>query len=161
MLREKFNSVEVLEMAKDIEKRGQEFYEYQADKVEDDEIRELFLKLASDEEDHYKRFSDLEEAVKSKTREEVEYLYDEEVSAYLNALVEFSVFPAEAEVADMDFSELSEVIELAIGAEKDSILFYTEMLPHNEGNTKKVLNQLIKEEKQHLLDLVKLEAQLA
>ncbi len=159
MLKESFNSIEVLEMAKDIEKRGLEFYQFQARRTDNQEIEELFLKLAGDEQDHYERFEMLEQAVRDKTGEEAEYVYDEEVSAYLNSLVEFSVFPAEAEVEE-DFAGSREVIEMAIRAEKDSILFYSELLPYNKEETKKVLNQLIKEEKQHLLDLMKLRSGL-
>jgi len=159
MLQERFNSIEVLEMAKDIEKRGREFYQFQADRTEDQEVRELFLKLASDEQDHYERFEKLEQAVREKTGEEADYVYEAEVSAYLDSLVEFSVFPAEAEV-EGNFPGTREVIEMAIRAEKDSILFYSEMLPYNKENTKRVLNQLIKEEKQHLLDLMKISSNL-
>ncbi len=159
MLQESFNSIEVLEMAKDIEKKGLEFYQFQAQRTDNQEIEELFLKLAGDERDHYERFEMLEKAVRDKTGEEAEYVYDEEVSAYLNSLVEFSVFPAEAEVQE-SFTGSREVIEMAIRAEKDSILFYSEMLPYNREATKKVLNQLIKEEKQHLLDLMKIRASL-
>ncbi len=159
MLQERFNSIEVLEMAKDIEKRGLEFYQFQAGRTDNQEIKELFLKLAGDEQDHYERFEKLEQVVRDETGEEAEYVYDAEVSAYLNSLVEFSVFPAEAETEEK-FTGSRGVIEMAIRAEKDSILFYSEMLPYNKENTKKVLNQLIKEEKQHLLDLMKIRAGL-
>lgn len=159
MLQERFNSIEVLEMAKDIEKRGREFYQFQAGRAEERQVKDLFLKLARDEQDHYERFEQLEQAVREKTGEEADYVYDAEVSAYLDSLVEFSVFPAETEVEE-NILDTREVIEMGIRAEKDSILFYSEMLPYNKESTNKVLNQLIKEEKQHLLDLMKLRSNL-
>ncbi|MFW5787014.1 MAG: ferritin-like domain-containing protein [Halanaerobiales bacterium] len=159
MFNTKFNSVEVLEMAKDIEKRGQTFYENQAKKVDSEELKNLLLKLASDEKDHYNTFDKLVSEARKKTVDDVKYVYDEEVSAYLNALVEFTVFPAESEVEDK-LNTVEDVLDLAITAEKDSILFYKEMIDYNQGETEKILKKLVEEEKQHLLDLVRYDAEL-
>ncbi|MCG8512499.1 MAG: ferritin family protein [Halanaerobiales bacterium] len=151
MLENSFNAVEVLEMAKDIEKRGYDFYIGQAKKVKGNLV-ELFGKLADDELDHCRRFEELIKMVKKDTRRQAEYVYNPEVSAYLAALVEFSVFPkSQAEQVET----VEEALTVAINAEKDSILFYQEMLDNNQGEAARVIRKLIEEEKQHLLDLVK------
>ena len=160
MFDQKFNSVEVIEMAKDIEKRGLDFYKSQAEKTDNKELKELLLKLAEDERDHYDTFSKMLDKAKELTDTESDYVYDEDVSAYLNALIEFTVFPSEAEVEDR-INTIEDVLELAINAEKDSILFYREMMEHNNEDTNKILKKLVVEEKQHLLDLVKYDAELA
>ena len=160
MFAQKFNSVEVIEMAKDIEKRGLDFYKSQAEKTDNKELKELLLKLAEDERDHYDTFSKMLDKAKELTDTESDYVYDEDVSAYLNALIEFTVFPSEAEVEDR-INTIEDVLELAINAEKDSILFYREMMEHNNEDTNKILKKLVVEEKQHLLDLVKYDAELA
>ncbi len=160
MLAQKFNSVEVIEMAKDIEKRGLDFYQNQAKKTDDDDLKALLLKLASDEEDHYNTFSSMLDEAKKLTDTDSDYVYGEEVSAYLKALIEFSVFPAEEEVEDR-INSIEDVLELAINAEKDSILFYREMMEYNNKKTNEILKKLVDEEKQHLLDLVKYDAELA
>lgn len=157
MFTDKFNAVEVIEMAKDIEKRGKDFYVNQAEKTHNDGLKELFKKLAADEEDHYERFCELSDVIKDATKEEAEYVYDQEVSAYLEAIVEFSIFPADETV---QIDKIEQALQIAIYAEKDSILFYQEMLKHNEGQTAIVIKKLIKEEKQHLLELVKYDAEL-
>ncbi|MGM0410567.1 MAG: ferritin family protein [Bacillota bacterium] len=160
MLAQKFNSVEVIEMAKDIEKRGLDFYQNQAKKTDNSDLKELLLKLASDEEDHYNTFSKMLDEAKELTDTDSDYVYGEEVSAYLSALIEFSVFPAEEEVEDR-INSIEDVLELAINAEKDSILFYREMMEYNNEKTNEILKKLVDEEKQHLLDLVKYDAELA
>jgi rubrerythrin len=160
MFEENFNFAEVIEMAKDIEKKGFDFYQNQARKTDNNELEILLLKLAEDEKDHYDTFVKIEAQAKKRTDLESEYIYNEEVSAYLNAIIEFAVFPAESEVEDK-FKTIEDILDLAIRAEKDSILFYREMLDHNEGQTAKMLRRLIKEEKQHLLDLVKYNAEKA
>ena len=160
MFGQKFNSVEVIEMAKDIEKRGLDFYENQAKKTENTELKELLLKLAEDEQDHYDTFSDMLEKAKDLTDTNSDYVYGEEVSAYLRAIIEFTVFPSAEEVEE-NINSIEDVLELAINAEKDSILFYREMMEYNNEKTNEILKRLVDEEKQHLLDLVKYDAELA
>lgn len=157
MLDSSFNAVEVLEMAKDIEKNGRDFYKKYANKTVDHEFKQLLEKLAADEEDHYQIFDQLSEQVKKETGEKVNYVYDPEVSAYLDALVEFTIFPPDL---SLDLEDYDEIITRAIWAEKDSILLYQEMLASNRGEkTRNVLTRLIAEEKQHLLDLLKYNAE--
>lgn len=157
MLNNSFNAVEVLEMAKDIEKRGYDFYTTQAAKTGEDKLKSLFEKLAADEQDHYNRFVELIETVGTDIQSEAEYVYDQEVSAYLEAIVEFSIFP---DGGTIEIDGFQEALHYAIYAEKDSILFYQEMLDYNQEETVRVLKKLIKEEKQHVLDLIKFSADL-
>ena len=160
MFAQKFNSVEVIEMAKDIEKRGLDFYKNQAKKTDNKELKELLLQLAEDEQDHYDTFSKMLDEAKELTDTDSDYVYGEEVSAYLSAIIEFTVFPAEEEIEEK-VNSIEDVLELAINAEKDSILFYREMMEYNNEKTNKILKKLVDEEKQHLLDLVKYDAELA
>lgn len=150
-----FSALEVLEMAKDIEKNGYEFYNRQAQKAEDSELEQLLLKLASDEEKHYDVFDKLSLEIKNETKEESEYIYTPKVSSYLESLVEFSVFSPEKE---LETGSVKEVIAVAIRAEKDSILLYQEMLENNSGKTHEIIEKLIVEEKKHLMELMKYNA---
>ena len=159
MLNQQFSKMEVIEMAKDIEKRGLDFYRSQADKTDNQEVRELFLRLAGDEKDHFERFNNIGKSIKENSDYKEDHVYNEEVSTYLNALVEFAIFPGD-ELIDKEFDSMEEVLKLAIQAEKDSILLYTEMVDNHSGDTVDIINKLIDEEKQHLLDLVNLDASL-
>ncbi len=158
MITESFNFNEVLEMAKDIEVKGREFYNEQAEKTDNKEAEQLFLRLAGDEDDHYQRFNEIQSQFQEKTGETDEYISDPQVGSYLEALVEFTVFPADKETGSIN--SLQEVLDMAIRAEKDSILLYNEMKENNEGETRKVIEKLIEEEKNHLIDLLKLDAEI-
>ena len=160
MEKTQFNSVEVLEMAKEIEVRGKEFYRHYAQQSDKKELKDFFKKLARDEQDHYDTFNKLSQEAEKKADTSTNYIYDYQVSNYLKNLVEFTVFPAdENEMPEVE--ELNVILNIAITAEKDSILFYQEMVEHNQGNTVDVLEKLIKEEKKHLQDLIEYRGQNA
>jgi len=154
-MKQRFNSLEVMEMAKDIEKRGKKFYLKHAEATENRDLRELFKRLASDEQDHYEKFVALTEGLKAEG-EKADYLYEEDVSAYFKYLVEFSVFPEDdSEESVASLNDVEKALKLAIQAEKDSILFYREMCEYNDGKTIEAVNKLIEEEKDHLRALGK------
>lgn len=158
MEKTKFNAAEVLEMAKEIEEKGKKFYRLHAKYYSDPELSKFFRKLALEEEKHYETFAELSK----KAREDMEntnYIYDYQVSAYLKNLVEFTVFPPEEEI-DGGIDDVTEVLTIGIMAEKDSILFYQEMLENNEGKTADILDKLIAEEKKHLRDLTNYKQEL-
>ncbi len=152
-MKERFSNLEVMKMAKDIEQRGRDFYLKQKEATDNPELKSLFTKLADDEQDHYDRFVELTKKIDADPKK-AEYLYEEEVSAYFNYLIEYSVFPPTVGSESAKALEnMDRAIRLAIQAEKDSILFYREMYDYNQGDTLEVLEKLISEEKQHLRDL--------
>jgi len=154
-MKERFNALEVMEMAKDIEKRGKKFYLKHAEATENRDLRELFRKLAQDEQDHYEKFVALTEELREGI-DDADYLYEEDVSAYFNYLVEYSIFPKEDSKESVEaLNDVEKALKLAIQAEKDSILFYREMCEYNEGETIEVVSKLIEEEKDHLRALGK------
>ena len=151
----KYSALEVMEMAKDIEKRGKKFYLKHADATDNRDLRELFRELASDEQDHYEKFVALTDNLKAEG-DAADYLYEQDVSAYFNYLVEYSVFPKdESEESVEALNDVEKALKLAIQAEKDSILFYREMCENNEGKTLEAVEKLIEQEKDHLRALGK------
>lgn len=154
-MKKKFNALEVMEMAKDIEKRGKKFYLKHAEATENRDLRELFKKLAADEQDHYDKFVELTKELKD-GEDDADYLYEEDVSAYFSYLVEYSVFPKEDSAESVEaLNDVEKALKLAIQAEKDSILFYKEMCENNEGKTLDAVDKLIEQEKDHLRALGK------
>ncbi|MGM0446300.1 MAG: ferritin-like domain-containing protein [Bacillota bacterium] len=153
MFKNQFNVFEMLEMAKEIEKRGFELYTQQAQKAADFELKELFNKLASDENEHYNTFDKLEKQYKGMKNSDYSYLEDREVNSYLRSLVEYEIFP-KGEKKQLEGLGIDEVLEIAIKAEKDTILLYQELIPYNDEKTKEVLYKLIEEEKGHYVDLI-------
>lgn len=153
MLSDKFNVIEMLEMAKEIEDRGYRLYSTHAKVTDDAKLKKIFNKLASDEKDHYNTFDKLEKEYKDKNQKDYSYLERVEVNDYLQSLVQFEVFP-QGESEELKEMDTAQVLNRAIQSEKDSILLYRELIPYNEGKTKEVLEQLINEEKEHYVSLV-------
>ena len=144
MLKNKFNVFEMLEMAKEIENRGYRLYSTQAEVVEDKELKKLFNKLASDEQDHYNTFDKLEKRYKENEEKDYSYVEDVKVNDYLRSLVEYEVFP-KGERKELKDMEVEEVLDRAIQSEKDSILLYQELVPYNNEETKEILYRLKKD----------------
>lgn len=157
MSKNAFNELEALEIAIGIEKRGQRFYERATDYIDDEDAINMLRELALQEKDHAKTFESIyKELLKNKSKFDDTYLYDPEVVRYFRVMTETAVFPGDKE-QDHIISELKgikDVLNLGIKAEKDSILFYVEMVIHSRDvETKEAFRKIIKEEKRHLIDL--------
>ena len=153
MFKNQFNVLEMLDMAKEIEKRGIDLYSSQSKKTDDPKLEKLFNKLASDENEHYNTFDRLEEKYKDMGESEYNYLEDKEVNSYLRSLVEYEIFP-KGEKKELEGLGIDKVLEIAIKSEKDTILLYQELIPYNDETTKEILYKLIEEEKGHYVDLI-------
>ena len=155
-----FSSNDLLNIAIDIEKRGIAFYDIMAKSTENVASREVFQYLAAMERGHVQIF----EAMQQKLGEyEPPKTQDKEYGAYLKALVDSAVFTDEfvtSEMAEHVVNDI-EAIELAISAEKDSILFYYEMKDIMPRQAQPTVDKIITEEKSHLRQLSELKGKLA
>lgn len=152
-----FNDLEALQISIAIEERGEAFYNKAAKLVEDRDTAEMLKELADQEKDHADLFRKIyNELREKKERFNDDYIYDPDVAAYLKAMVNSSVFPTDEELQSVlgRLSSAADVLAVGIQAEKDSILFYTEMVISSVYvEAKDAFRRLIKEEKQHLIDL--------
>ncbi|MGM0471701.1 MAG: ferritin-like domain-containing protein, partial [Bacillota bacterium] len=151
----KFNSLEVLKMAMNVEKQGEKFYRKCAEVNNKKEVVDIFTQLYKDEQHHYNYFKKLLDQF-DKTEESIDkdYVYDQQVNGYLKSLVSNKVFPTNKEDADKFARNFEEAIKIGIEAEKNSILLYQELQEVEEDdNTIKALKRLVKEEKEHLVKL--------
>lgn len=146
-----FSDLEGLRIAIDIEKNGFEFYQKAYERTSNLEHKLLLGFLMQEESNHAAQFQAIYEKLKqNKTASDGEYLYDAEVSRYLQVLVEALIFPQNNPFADnpelangvlesgwqrqtpgenaTDKVSLSTILRIALQAEKDSILFYDEMV---------------------------------
>jgi len=89
--------------------------------------------------------------------------YTEEYDEYLKSLVKSAVFSSEKAACTLaeKTSGDAEGIDFGIRAEKDSILFYTELQDLVRRADAKVIGSIIEEEKSHLKRLSELKAGLA
>ncbi len=155
-----FSGSELINIAIGIERRGIAFYDTMARSTENAEARDVFQYLADMERTHIHIFQGmLGETDKYQPQES----YAGEYAAYLQALVDSAVFTDDSITSEMatQLSSDIEAMELAIGAEKDSILFYYEMKEIMPQRAQPTVNKIITEEKSHLRELSELKKKLA
>lgn len=152
-----FSGKEVLEIAIQIEKNGYTFYSQAAKKVTDKTARELIEWLAQEEKSHIGRFEDILSSFNPE-KLDMSPAEFEEYSLYLKALADARVFTTElkAEEAAREVKSGKEAIDLAIGFEKDSLLFLHWMKMMVKGTDAVVVENLQREEMLHLKKLVEL-----
>ncbi len=151
-----FSGKELIEIALRVEENGWSFYHEAEKGAENEETKSLFNYLAGQELKHIEDFKRLYKLVKEeRTRESVDLTYDEEIALYLKALADSKVFtdPGEGFRRARALKDDREAIEVAIGFEKDSLLFYHEMSKIIREEDKKIVESLIAQEREHLLKL--------
>jgi len=155
-----FSGSELISIAIGIEERGIVFYDIMAKSTKNDAAREVFSYLADMEREHIKIFQGmLGEADKFQFPADDSGQYN----AYLKALVDSAVFSNDLVTSEMAAQAESDAaaLELAIRAEKDSILFYYEMKEVMPRRAQPTVNKIIAEEKSHLRQLSELKKKLA
>ena len=147
-----FNAMEVLEIALDMEKDGQEFYAQAADIVNDKHVKSFLRELAEWEARHYEFFSELKSQILN-TEEVAIVDPDDEASKYINAFVKHGVFDGPEAVKKFFYSGITEkeILERAIELEKNSIAYYTglrDVAASSRADEK--IEEIIKEEMRHI-----------
>ena len=155
-----FSGSELINIAIGIERRGVVFYDTMTRSTKNAASRDAFQHLADMERQHIQIFQGmLEEADKYQVPES----YAEEYAAYLQALVDSAVFTDDFVTSEMATKANNDIeaLELAISAEKDSILFYYGMKDIMPQRAQPMVNKIIAEEKSHLRQLSELKKKLA
>lgn len=155
-----FSSSELINTAIGIERRGITFYDIMAKSTDNEVARAVFDALVVMEREHIRIFQDmLNEADIQPSTDSSEH----EFSGYLQALIDDAVFTDDLITSEMATEADSDIkaLELAIAAEKDSILFYYEMRDLMPRGTAATINRIIAEEKTHLQQLTEIKRKLS
>jgi rubrerythrin len=150
-----FSGSELLEIAIGIEKNGMAFYQALADKTGNRDVKNIYNYLAGEEKKHLDTFQGMSDSLGQAKPPET---YTEEYMLYLKSLVDSAVFSNVTEArqkAGKVFNEI-EALNAGIQAEKDSILFYTELQNLVRERDRKVVLNILDEEKKHLHQLSEL-----
>jgi rubrerythrin len=150
---------EILGFAVYIEERGYEFYVEAMKKFPEPRATELFQYLADEEFKHEKVFKKLmgQEAEAGKEEPDAEY------QAYMREFVKaHQLGDREAIQAKLArLTKLDDVLDLAMGFEKDSIVFFSELKEtYAKGHTAP-LDKVIREEMGHLRKIFQMKQALA
>lgn len=149
-----YTGEEIVELAVAIEKEGKEFYDKALMHAKGYKLKEALIYLAREEEKHVVVFQKIgDKLVKEfKPNESYEGEYD----AYLKSIVNsrsFNVKNVEEIVKSLDTDK--DILNFALGFEKDSILIFGEFKEFVNDTGKKIIDELIEEEKEHIRKIVK------
>lgn len=150
-----FSMSELINIAIGNEKRGIAFYDVMTRSTESAAARRVFQYLIDMEREHIQIFEDMLAEVSEYPAAET---CTQEYSDYLKALIDTAIFSddlATSETASQVDSD-RKALELAIGAEKDAILFYYTMKEILPQRAHAMVDKIIAEEKSHLRQLSEL-----
>jgi rubrerythrin len=142
-----FNADEIFEMAEQLERNGAAFYRNAAAGVSDAASKDLLENLAAMEDDHEKSFVAMRKDLTAVQKGTTVFDPQGDAVAYLKALADTRVFFEK----EIDTTSMKEILKAAIGAEKDSIVFYLgmkEAVPEKLGKDR--IDGIIKEEMGHI-----------
>jgi len=148
-----FSGSELLEIAVEIEKNGRDFYNTLIEKSKNTEVREMFKYLSREEERHITVFKDMLGKIGNYKPASINA---EDYYAYMNLLASEHVFTRKDKGKEFASKAATDIaaIDMGIGFEKDSIVFYQGMkkaVPHKE---EKIVDEIISEEQEHLKQLL-------
>jgi len=144
------SSAEIFDLAKAVEKGGQAFYQSVGSATASSELRELFSYLAGEEVKHYHTFERL-----ARDYPELEVDAEEwgQTSAYIRATSQSRFFVGEDKALELarTVTEPRKALEIAIAFEKDTLLFFYELLSATPPQGREAARAIIAEEKRHVL----------
>ena len=149
-----FTAAEIIDMGIVKEKKRRDFYGYAADKFKEKDMKELFSRLRDWEDEHIKKFTEIRNSIEESETSES---YTGEFASYVKATIDDILYEQISQewFAKNVTSELS-AIQYGMGFEKDAILFFGELLKYMNPYHKEKVQELIDEEKKHLVYLSEL-----
>jgi rubrerythrin len=154
-----FSGRELIEIAIGVEKNGAIFYDSLAGSSKSSGARNTYKYLAGQEREHAAIFQKMLDSVGESKPPET---YTEQYNLYLKALIDSIVFTDDKVSIKMaqNVKNDAEAVQIGMGAEKDSILFYVEVKDLVRRSDRKVVGEIIEEEKSHLRQLTEIKKSL-
>jgi rubrerythrin len=146
------SSAEIFDLAKAIEKGGHAYYQAIASSTASKELKELFDYLAAQELVHYRTFEKL-----ARDYPELEVDAEEwgQTSAYIKATSDSRFFVGEDKALSLagTVKDPLKAVDIAIAFEKDTLLFFYELLNVTPAKGREAAKAIVEEEKRHVLVL--------
>ncbi len=141
-----FTYAEALEMALRIERAGEAFYNKALERAEAPEAQELFRFLREQERVHFAVFNDM-----LKRAGGGEVRVDEETSRFMEAAVRDHTLTTAEKARELAVgASLDELIDLALGFERETIRFFEKVKDVARGIERHRLERIIEEERGHV-----------
>ena len=152
---QRFTLPEAVAAAVTMEAEGIRFYTVAMEKAANPEVQIMSGFLRDVEYEHIEYFRELLGTLSSHAGEKTRPL-DPDTESYLGYLAETSVFPAHggAGRALDGIKDVCDMLRLGIQAEKDSLLYYRDLIEHIPfPDAAAAIRKILSEEKQHILML--------
>ena len=151
-----FTADEIFEVAIRIEANGAGFYRKAAATQSEESNRAFLEKLAVMEDHHQQTFEKMRKDLKPREKQATVFDPNQETAQYLAVMADTHGGEGSPKAADALTGDesIQEIIDIAIGLEKESILFYLglkDFVPPEYGQDK--LDSIIKEEQRHIIQL--------
>jgi len=151
-----FTADEIFEVAIRIEANGASFYRKAAATQSEDINRSFLEQLANMEDHHQSTFKKMRSNLKSNEKQATVFDPNQETAQYLAVMADTHGGEGSPTAADSltGNEPIQEIIDIAIGLEKESILFYLglkDFVPPEYGQDK--LDRIIREEQRHIVQL--------
>jgi rubrerythrin len=154
-----FSAREIVEAAVEKERKRKGFYANVSELSTNEDMKNLFQFLKEEEERHVEAFTQIRDNLPQETYSDE---YSEDMQAYMDSVIDDRLY------SDIDSREFVQnainaknVFRLAIGFEKDAILYFREFLPYLIESDRKVVLELIEQEKGHIRKLAEMKQQTA
>jgi rubrerythrin len=147
-----YSGQEIIDIAVRIEENGHEFYTNAANMIEENnDKKSLFLDLAEKEVMHIAIFQKLADKFTSENFD----FQSEDASDYVTHLAETHIFgkPDSGKELAKTVKSPQEALEIAYKFENDSVAFYIELAKFARSDSKKLVQQIIEEEKEHAAEI--------
>ena len=145
---------EVIRIAEDIEANGYDFYTQAAAAAKDTSARKVFEELAQKEKEHQRIFAEMRKEFCA-SQDAHWFDPDGQARAYLKTLADNHVFNLNQDISALLASVQSSesTLRLAIGFEKDTIVYFTALKQAASDENREKIELLIKEELDHIRQL--------
>ena len=151
-----FSAFEAVEMAMEIERNGEAFYNAVAAQYPEGEIKEVFEDLAIQEQRHYRLFEKMLGKVTPAL--EIPTVDADEYKAYLLAALDNALFSGPDKALTMvdEAQDRETALRVAMGFEKDTLLFFYDLREMVGEKDRDTVSSVIREEKGHVRRLAKM-----
>ncbi len=151
-----YNADEIFEIAQQIERNGGKFYRKAADSLDQPEPAKLLRQLAAMEDDHLRTFTEMRKRLTDADRQALVSDPYGEAALYLQAVADGKIFDVREDPSRFltGNESIQDILLIAIGIEKESVIYYTgvrESVPGDLGKEK--MSRIIREELGHVAAL--------
>lgn len=153
-----FAAREIAEAAVEKEKQRKGFYAAVCELSTNKDMKDLFQFLTEEEDKHVATFVRLRDNLPVEIHSEE---YNEDMEAYMDSVIDDRLY---SHIDSKEFVQKAlnakDVFRLAIGFEKDAILYFREFLPFLSESDRKVVEELVEQEKSHIRKLADLQQRI-